>query len=160
FEPEGPRSHHDDKYVRSPNVRGRWAGGARFRGARAPELVPGRHPAHRTTGGFRREVDSTGTGAVDHAGNRARFLALSNVRETTYRFHDAIGFEPERLILSAQAKGLGMRGPPHSTALTGPFTLNPPCHRTALSGPSGDLIASSPGLRPGLTESALQAEIG
>ena len=64
---------------------------------------------------------------------------------------------PEGPILSAQAAGLGKQKQTSSIpALKGPFA-KPGCWRTAPTGPKSQ-PRPFPGLRPGLTESAFQAE--
>ena len=68
--------------------------------------------------------------------------------------------EPEGPILSAQAEGLGLRQDGHDSTLKGSFIAVATANsRTALSGPMPTTGPRFPGLRPGLTESAFQAEI-
>src|SRR4051794_21512476 len=67
-------------------------------------------------------------------------------------------FRPERPFLSAQAEGLGVVVA-EAVALKGPFNRIPIARRrTTLSGSTRYSVPTPPGLWPGLTETAFQAE--
>src|SRR5712691_9611510 len=99
---------------------------------------------------FETRVESSRPTIRDPLGDCSRSRWVSKTRPHTHQVKE---FDPERIVLSAQAEGLGKIAKQRSS-LKGSFGMHV---RTAPTGPRQTALAF-PGLRPGLTEPAFQAD--